>query len=120
LWQLKHALWRAVRLIVDTGIHARKLPFDSAVDMLVDRVKMERPSAIGEITRYTTAPTQPSSYQLGRDLIMETREAYRRRQGNAFSLRAFHDRFLSYGSIPVRLIRDDLLGPAPIDGGPPA
>jgi uncharacterized protein (DUF885 family) len=118
LWQLKHALWRAVRLIVDTGIHARGMQFQTAVDLLVDRVKLERPSAIGEITRYTTAPTQPSSYQLGRDLIMQTRETCRTRQGSAFSLRGFHDRFLRYGSIPVRLIRDDLLGPNPTDGGP--
>jgi uncharacterized protein (DUF885 family) len=81
LWQLKHALWRAVRLIVDTGIHARGMPFDTAVDLLVDRVKLERPSAIGEITRSTTAPTQPSSYQLGGELIMQTREAYRARLG---------------------------------------
>ena len=118
LWQLKHALWRAVRLIVDTGIHARGMQFETAVDLLVDRVKLERPSAIGEITRYTTAPTQPSSYQLGRYLIMQTRETCRTRQGSAFSLRGFHDRFLRYGSIPVRLIRDDLLGPNPTDGGP--
>jgi uncharacterized protein (DUF885 family) len=114
LWQLKHALWRAVRLVVDTGIHTRGMSFDDAVDQLVTRVKLERPSAVGEITRYTTAPGQPSSYMLGKDQMVQLREACRAREGSSFSLRRYHDRLLSYGSIPMRIIRDDMLSDHPL------
>ena len=114
LWQLKHALWRAVRLIVDTGIHTRGMSVEDAADQLESRVKLERPTAIGEITRYTTAPGQPSSYMLGKEQMVRLREACRVREGNSFSLRRFHDRLLSYGSIPMRLIRDDMLSDRPL------
>ena len=60
--------------------------------------------------RYTRTPTQPMSYAAGKHAILDLREAYRRRRGAAFRLQEFHDRFLSYGSIPVTMIRERMLG----------
>jgi uncharacterized protein (DUF885 family) len=56
------------------------------------------------VRRYTQSPTQPMSYLTGKQQIMELRERERRRLGSRFDLRGFHDRLLSYGSVPVSLI----------------
>ncbi len=111
LLQLKNALWRAVRVVIDTGLHTRGMSFDHAVELLQNKVRMESHMAQGEVRRYTTHsnPTYPSSYLVGKTLILKLREDYAKRQGNAFSLKSFHDRLLSYGSIPLQLIRQAML-----------
>ena len=80
------------------------MTFEQAVDMLVDVAHLERPNAIGEVRRYTQSPTQPMSYLMGKQQILDLRERERARLGARFDLRAFHDRLLSYGTIPVALI----------------
>jgi len=54
-------------------------------------------------------PTQPMSYAVGRQAILDLRETIRRKRGGAFDLKRFHDELLSYGSIPIALIRDRML-----------
>jgi len=104
LFQLKDQLWRACRVVIDVKLHTGQMTFDEAVEMLVGVAHLERPNAIGEVRRYTQSPTQPMSYLTGKQQIMELRERERRRLGSRFDLRAFHDRLLSYGSVPVSLI----------------
>jgi uncharacterized protein (DUF885 family) len=104
LFQLKDQLWRACRVVIDVKVHTGRMTFDEAVEMLVGVAYLERPSAIGEARRYTQSPTQPMSYLTGKHQIMELREREKRRLGAQFDLRAFHDRLLSYGSIPVSLV----------------
>jgi uncharacterized protein (DUF885 family) len=104
LFQLKDQLWRACRVVIDVKLHTGRMTFDEAVDVLVGVAHLERPNAIGEVRRYTQSPTQPMSYLTGKQQIMELRERERRRLGSRFDLRAFHDRLLSYGSVPISLI----------------
>ena len=106
LFQLKDQLWRACRVVIDAKLHTSEITFDQAVDMLVNVAKLERVNAIGEVRRYTQSPTQPMSYLVGKQQILELRDRERQRLGHAFDLRAFHDRLLSYGSIPVSLIAE--------------
>jgi uncharacterized protein (DUF885 family) len=104
LFQLKDQLWRACRVVIDVKLHTAGMSFDEAVDMLVNVAHLERPNAIGEVRRYTQTPTQPMSYLIGKHQILDLRERERRRLGSEFSLHNFHDRLLSYGTIPVALI----------------
>lgn len=108
LWRLKNALWRAVRLVVDVGLHLGRLTLDQAAQVLVERARLEPNTARGEALRYTTSPTQPSSYVLGRDRIVAIRRAEQARLGGTFSLRDFHDRLLGYGSVSPSFLPDDL------------
>ena len=110
LFQLKDQLWRACRVVIDVKLHTGGMRFDDAVDMLVDVAHLERPNAIGEVRRYTQSPTQPMSYLAGKQQIMELRDREQRRLGARFDLRAFHDRLLSYGSVPVSLIEPTFAG----------
>jgi uncharacterized protein (DUF885 family) len=105
LFQLKDQLWRACRVVIDVKLHTSRMTFDEAVAMLVDVAHLERPNAVGEVKRYTQSPTQPMSYLTGKQQIMDLRESERARLGDAFRLREFHDKLLSFGSIPVTLIR---------------
>ncbi len=110
LFQLKDQLWRACRVVIDVKLHTSAMTFDEAVDMLVNVAHLERPNAIGEVRRYTQSPTQPMSYLLGKHQILELRESEKKRRGEKFVMRDFHDRLLSYGTIPVALIEPTFTG----------
>jgi uncharacterized protein (DUF885 family) len=109
LFQLKDALWRACRVIVDSGLHARGMGFEEAVELLVGRAELERPNAIGEVRRYCQTPTYPMSYMMGKREILALRRAVRERKGAGFRLREFHNELLSFGSIPIPYIRKAML-----------
>ncbi|MGD2040624.1 MAG: DUF885 domain-containing protein [Anaerolineae bacterium] len=111
LFKLRNALWRSVRVVIDSGLHTRSMAFEEAVDLLATEVFLDRHMAEGEVRRYTTHnnPTYPSSYLVGKTLIQALREKWQERQGSSYSLKAFHDHLLSYGSPPVRLIAERML-----------
>lgn len=109
LIRLKNALWRAVRVVVDVGLHTQGMPFGEAVELLEKKIRQGNHMALGEASRYTVGPTYPSSYMVGRNQILLLRDECRARWGDAFSLRRFHDELLSYGSLPVALIRREML-----------
>jgi len=104
--QLKDQLWRACRVVIDVGLHTRGMKADRAADMLHDIARLESPSARAEVLRYTRTPTQPMSYAVGKQAILDLREQMRTRLGAKFDLRAFHDELLSFGSIPIARIRE--------------
>ena len=104
--QLKDQLWRACRVVIDVGLHTRGMKADRAADMLHDIARLESPSARAEVLRYTRTPTQPMSYAVGKQAILDLREQMRTRLGTAFDLRVFHDELLSFGSIPIARIRE--------------
>jgi len=106
LLQLKDALWRACRVIVDVSLHTGKMTFDQAVRFLVKEAKLEEVNAIAEVRRYCQTPTQPMSYLLGKKLILELLEDYKERAGDKFRLRKFHNELLAHGTIPVKYVRE--------------
>lgn len=108
LWQLKNSMWRAVRMMLDAGLHTGQLNLDTATRLLVERAGLEPNTARGENLRYTTSPTQPSSYMLGRNRIVELRKQYQIGQGQAFKVADFHDRLLAFSSISPAFIPNDL------------
>ncbi len=104
------AIWRACRIILDVRLHRGEISVDEGVDLLVEQTRFPRDNARSEVEWYTYRPTYPMSYLLGRTLLVELREAERRRQGDAFSLRAFHDTLLRNGSLPLSFHRRLLAG----------
>ena len=109
LIRLKNALWRAVRVVVDVGLHTQDMPFEEAVSLLHNKVRQEQHMAIGEARRYTAGPTYPSSYMMGREQILNLRCTCQEKWGKEFTLKRFHDELLSFGSIPVTMISRDIL-----------
>ncbi len=104
-FQRVHLLWRALRIVLDVGLHTRGMPIGEAVDVLVKRVHFERQNAEAEVRRYCAYPAYQLCYAVGRRELRSLREAYRRAQGASFTLRGFHDALLQYGGLPVSLMR---------------
>lgn len=109
LMQLVHQLWRACRVVIDTGLHCGRMTFTDGVNLLCEVADMDRINAIAEVKRYTQYPTQPLSYMIGKIELMKLREECRRAWGQEFALKNFHDRLLSYGTIPFNLVAPGLL-----------
>ncbi len=109
------AIWRACRVVLDVRMHRGDVTVDQATDFLVDRTGFERANARAEVLRYTYTPTYQLSYLLGKVLLLRLRDDERRRLGDAFSLRRFHDQLLYSGGIPISFHRRLLAG----EGGGP-
>lgn len=111
---LKDQLWRACRVVIDAGLQTRSMTREQAVQMLNETAQLEPSGARGEVLRYIRSATQPMSYAVGKEEILRLRDECRRRSGESFDLGKFHDEFLSFGSIPVAMIRKRM-----IDGSAP-
>lgn len=109
LMQLRNGLWRAVRIVVDTGIHTRGMSADEATELLVDRARLEPGWARTELHRYTMRPTYPSSYRVGLSLLMDLRDEYEAVHGDDYDRKEFHDTFMEYSILPIGMIADEML-----------
>jgi uncharacterized protein DUF885 len=105
LFRLLNLLWRAIRVVLDVGLHTRGMTPAEAVDYLVEHLPIERSSAEAEVRRYCAWPTYQLSYAVGRRELLRLREAYRERDPAGYSLRKFHDEVMRYGGLPVALAR---------------
>ncbi|MDB4944196.1 MAG: hypothetical protein JWP97_3730 [Labilithrix sp.] len=110
LMQLEWTLVRAARVIIDVGLHVSDMTFEQAVKLLTDDVHLERQLALSEVKRYTLSPTQPLSYLVGRQRIMELRAKYQQREGARFTLKRFHADVLSRGTVPPTLMAKEIFG----------
>ena len=107
LGRLSDQLWRAGRIILDVKLHCQGMSVDSAVDFLVNECRLERDDARTEVIRYTTSPTQPQSYLMGKREITKIIEDYRLKEPE-LSLKRMHDNILKAGSLPPELLRKEL------------
>ena len=98
LQQLHDALWRAHRIVIDCGLHSGKLTHASAARMLVEGVGFTPARARADVNWYTSQPTVPMSYLLGRLELERVKERLVGAEG--WSLRRFHDWILSHGAVP--------------------
>jgi uncharacterized protein (DUF885 family) len=98
-------LWRAIRIVLDVGLHTRGMSPREAVDYMVEHLPIERRSAEAEVRRYCAWPTYQLCYAVGRRELLRLREAYRSAAGDDYDPRMFHDTLLGYGGIPVSLAR---------------
>ncbi len=104
LGRLQAEAFRAARLVVDTGIHARGWTFEQAVDFMVDNVGYGRPGMEGQVARYAAAPGQATAYKIGMNHILALRDRAEARLGDGFDLRAFHAVVLESGALPLDLV----------------
>lgn len=109
LVQLQWALVRASRVVIDVGLHVQGWSVDDAVRFLTETVRLARVVAESEVRRYTTTPTQPSSYMVGREQIFLLRAKMRARDPK-LTLRRFHDALLGLGGTPPALAGEELVG----------
>jgi len=105
VFQLVNLLWRAIRIVLDVGLHTRGMTPREAVDYMVEHLPIERRSAEAEVRRYCAWPTYQLCYAVGRRELLRLREAFRSAAGDDYDPRMFHDTLLGYGGIPVSLAR---------------
>jgi uncharacterized protein (DUF885 family) len=107
LGRLQAEAFRAARLVVDTGIHAKRWTFDEAVDFFVENTGYEPGDAVdpeGQIARYIVWPGQSTSYKVGMIKIMELRQRAVDELGDEFDIKEFHNVVLSNGSVPLEIL----------------
>jgi hypothetical protein len=105
LFHQVNLLWRAIRIVLDVGLHTRGMTPAEAVDYMVEHLPIERRSAEAEVRRYCAWPTYQLCYAIGRREILALRDAYRLAADDRYQPRAFHDTLLGYGGMPVSLAR---------------
>jgi uncharacterized protein (DUF885 family) len=98
---LNYQIWRAARLVVDTGIHAQGWSRDQALDYLRQYTALPEHEIETEVDRYIAWPAQALSYYLGEDAIRASRTKAEQALGARFNVRAFHDAVLELGSVPL-------------------
>jgi uncharacterized protein (DUF885 family) len=125
LYELQGQLLRAVRVRVDVGMHTGRLTFDQAVDYFTENESFY-PNACAKanadptaraicaqaqraLYRYSKWPTQAITYNLGKNAIVELRDAYRTRKGDGYSAKQFHERVMKMGTIPAGYFREVFL-----------
>ena len=103
--RLLYEMWRACRLVVDTGMHAFGMSRDDAIAFLQRNTALSRLNIEREIDRYIGWPGQACGYKIGELEIRRIRSVCEKRLGERFDLRAFHDHLLSAGPIPLNVLR---------------
>lgn len=103
--RLLYEMWRACRLVVDTGMHAFGMSRDDAIAFLQRNTALSRLNIEREIDRYIGWPGQACGYKIGELEIRRIRSECEKRLGERFDLRAFHDHLLSAGPIPLNVLR---------------
>jgi uncharacterized protein (DUF885 family) len=104
--RLAMELWRAGRLVVDTGLHVKRWTRDEAVQWLVENAPNSEGDAIREIERYIVMPGQATAYMVGMQKILELRERARAELGDRFVVREFHDVVLRDGAVPLVVLEE--------------
>jgi uncharacterized protein (DUF885 family) len=104
--RLSSELFRAVRLVVDTGIHSKGWTRDQVVDFFRKSGAIDEPSIQSETDRYIAWPAQALSYKLGQLKFRELRERAKQELGPKFDIRRFHDEMLDGGTLPLDLLED--------------
>jgi uncharacterized protein (DUF885 family) len=102
--RLSSELFRAVRLVVDTGIHSKGWTRDQVVDFFRKSGAVDEPTIQSETDRYIAWPAQALSYKLGQLKIRELRESAKKELGPKFDIRKFHDEMLDGGTLPLDLL----------------
>jgi len=102
--QLSYEMWRAVRLVVDTGMHAQGWTREQAIQFFKDNTGKTDQDITVEVDRYIVWPGQALAYKLGQLKIRELRTQAEKRQGAKFNVRAFHDAVLENGALPLNVL----------------
>ncbi|WP_337661281.1 DUF885 domain-containing protein [Erythrobacter sp. Alg231-14] len=102
-------LWRACRLVVDTGIHSKRWTREEAIDYLATNTPNPQGDIVKAIERYITTPGQATAYMIGKLKIMELRAQARAELGDDFDIRGFHDSILTSGPVPLSIMEENVM-----------
>jgi uncharacterized protein (DUF885 family) len=102
--RLSLELWRAGRLVVDTGLHHKKWTRQQAIDYLKENTPNAETDCIDSINRYIVMPSQATAYKIGMLRILDLREKAKKQLGPKFDLREFHDVVLTNGPVPLDML----------------
>jgi len=102
--RLAMELWRACRLVVDTGLHDKKWSREQAIQYLVDNTPNSKGEAVNAIERYIVMPGQATAYTVGMLKMLELREKAKTELGDKFDIRQFHDVVLKNGAVPLDVL----------------
>jgi len=106
--RLSYEMWRACRLVIDTGIHAMKWSRQQGIDFLSSNTSLSPANVRAEVDRYISWPGQALSYKLGELQIWKLRKKAERSLGEKFDLRDFHDALLSNGALPLAMVEAEI------------
>jgi uncharacterized protein (DUF885 family) len=101
---LNDEMLRAMRLVVDSGIHARNWTRDQAIQYMLDNSGMSRTEVVAEVERYIAIPGQALAYKVGQLTILRLRARAEQELGNRFDIRDFHAQVLNTGSLPLPVL----------------
>lgn len=104
--RLTGEIWRAIRLVVDTGIHAKQWSEEQAVNYMLANSPLAEGAVRSEIQRYITGPGQATAYKIGMMQFLELRELASNELSDQFDIRQFHDVVLGAGALPMPILRE--------------
>lgn len=106
--RLSYEMWRATRLVVDTGIHIKGWTRKQALDYMLENTALSEHNVRTEVDRYITWPAQALSYKIGELTIKRLRKKAETALGDKFDLRAFHKAVLEHGSVPLQVLENNI------------
>ena len=108
LGRLQAEMFRAVRLVVDTGMHAKRWSREQAIEYMITKTGMTTEEVTREIERYVVWPGQATAYKTGQLALLAMREEAELKLGERFDLREFHEAVLMNGAMPLDILKDNL------------
>ena len=99
---------RAMRLVVDTGLHSKGWTRDQAIDFMLENSGMTRTEVVAEVERYIAIPSQALAYKIGALKIQELRDRARAKLGDAFDIKDFHAQVLNTGGLPLPVLEEKI------------
>jgi uncharacterized protein (DUF885 family) len=110
LGRLQAEMFRAVRLVVDTGMHAKRWSREKAIDYMLSKTGMTEAEVTREIERYVVWPGQATAYKVGQLYILRLRAMAEQQLGEKFELREFHEMILLNGAMPLEILEESVIG----------
>ena len=106
--RLSYEMWRAARLVIDTGVHSKGWTREQAIDYLASHTALSQHEVGTEVDRYISWPGQALAYKLGEISIRRLRGEAEAALGEKFDKRTFHDRILAMGAVPLTTLEEQM------------
>ena len=106
--RLSYEMWRACRLVIDTGLHSQGWGRAQAINYLADNTSLSAANVRAEVDRYISWPGQALAYKLGELKIWELRRTTEQALGENFDIRHFHDALLGNGALPLQMLESQI------------